>query len=133
MANALLLDIVLFLKEKDLVTDDGVDAFRDFMPEAPDSVVVLQEYAGDPASLYDPRVHRSVQVSARAKDADEARRKAQSIFRTFQESQMADGRVDLTPNRWGQIYLRQPPFLLKRDENNRTIYAFNIGITTTIE
>lgn len=133
MANSLLLDIVLFLKQEALVTDDGVDVFRDFRPESPDSLVVLQEYSGDPASMYDPRVHRSVQISTRAKDADEARRKALSIFKAFQDKRMDDGRVDLTPARWGQVYLRQPPFMLKRDENNRTIYAFNIGVTTTIE
>lgn len=133
MANPLLLDIVTFLTTEELVVGDGVDAFRDFMPEAPDSLVVLIEYKGDAMHLYDPTAHRSVQVSARDNDADAARNKALTIFKAFQEAQMEDGRVDLTTTRWGQVYLRQPPFLLKRDENNRTIYAFNVGITTTIE
>ncbi len=133
MANPLLLDIVLFLKSKSIIIDDGVDAFRDFTPEEPDNLVAIHEYSGDPASLYDPNVHRSIQVTTRDLDTDVARQKSVAIFKAFQEAQMEDGRVDLTSERWGQVYLRQPPFLLKRDDNNRTIYAFNIGITTTIE
>lgn len=133
MANTLLLDIVLYLTSKSVTTGDGIDVFRDFTPEEPDSIVALHEYSGDPASIYDPTVHRSVQVVSRDKDADAARSKAVQVFKTFQEGQNDDGRVDFTSDRWGQVYLRQPPFFMKRDENNRTYYAFNIGITTTIE
>ncbi len=133
MSNPLLLDIVSFLTTKNIVEGDGIDVFRDFTPEEPNSLVALHEYAGDPASLYDTRVHRSVQVIARDPDADVARQKAVEVFKAIQEAQGDDGRVDFTPTRWGQVYLRQPPFFMKRDENNRTYYAFNIGITTTIE
>ncbi len=133
MNKPLLLDIVSFLIAKQIVTADGTDVFRDFTPEAPDSLVALHEYSGSPASLYDPAVHRSVQILVRDLDADMARQKAVNIFKAFQEEQDDDGRVDLTPTRWGQVYLRQPPFLMRRDENNRVYYTFNIGITTTIE
>ena len=133
MANPLLLDIVTFLVANGAATADGKDIFRDFTPEHPDSLVVLQEYKGDPVSLQDAAVHRSVQISARNKDANTARQKALGIFKAFQEAQGEDARVQLTPTRWGQVYLRQPPFMLKRDEDNRTYYAFNIGITTTID
>ena len=133
MANPLLLDITLFLVSKSVATGDGVDVFRDFTPEEPDSLVALHEYTGDPASLFDPIVHRSVQVIARDPDADVARQKAVEIFKTLWDEMKEDGRIDLTLERWGQLYLRQPPFFMKRDENNRTYYAFNIGITTTIE
>lgn len=133
MANPLLLDIALFLKSKSLVSGDGIDTFRDIFPEEPDNIVVLYEYAGSPAFLQDSAVHRSVQISARNSDADAARQKIVSIFTAFQTAQKTDGRVDLTSKRWAQVYLRQPPFLLRRDENNRTIYVFNIGVTTTID
>lgn len=133
MANPLLLDITLFLVSKSVATGDGVDVFRDFMPEEPDSLVALLEYTGDPASPYDTTVHRSVQVVTRDPDADAARLKAVNVFKALQEAQGYDGRVDFTSERWGQVYLRQSPFFFKRDENDRTQYAFNIGITTTIE
>jgi hypothetical protein len=133
MANALLLDIVLFLVSNNIVTGDGTDIFRDFTPEKPDTLVALHEYMGDAASFYDTSVHRSVQISCRSKNADAARQKALEIFKALQNAQSGVGKVQLTPNRWGQVFLRQPPFRMKTDENNRVYYAFNIGITTTIE
>lgn len=133
MANALLLDISLFLTAHTLTAGDGVDSFRDFMPETPDNLVVLQEYRGEAMLPYIDETNRSVQISVRDLDADNARAKALNIFKAFMLERADDGRVDLTPTRWGQVYLRQSPFLLKRDENNRSIYVFNIGITTTID
>lgn len=130
MANPLLLDIVTFLADNGIVQGDGVDAFRDFTPEAPDSLVALHEYKGDPAVAYDPNVHRSVQVTARDKDADVARQKALKIYKLLTSDNLI---VQFTPDRWGQVYLRQPPFKIGQDDNDRVTYGFNIGITTTIE
>ena len=130
MANPLLLDIVTFLTDNGIVQGDGVDAFRDFTPEAPDSLVALHEYKGDPAVAYDPNVHRSVQVTARDKDADVARQKALRIYKLLTSDNLI---VHFTPDRWGQVYLRQPPFKIGQDDNDRVTYGFNIGITTTIE
>jgi len=130
MPNPLLLDIVTFLMSKGVVKGDGIDAFRDFTPESPDSLVVLHEYKGDPAVPYEPCVHRSVQIVARDKSADVARQRALAIFKLLS----TDNRiVTFTPDRWGQVYLRQPPFKLEQDKNDRVSYCFNIGITTTIE
>lgn len=130
MANALLLDIVTFLTNNNIVQGDGIDAFRDFMPDSPDNVVALHEYKGDPPVHYDTAVHRSVQVSVRNKDADEARLKCLSIFKLLQSDNLI---INFTPDRWGQVHLRQPPFKLRHDEKDRVTYAFNFGITTTIE
>lgn len=130
MANPLLLDIVTFLADNGVVQGDGVDAFRDFTPEAPDSLVALHEYKGDPAVAYDPNVHRSVQVTARDKDANVARQKALRIYKLLTSDNLI---VQFTPDRWGQVYLRQPPFKIGQDDNDRVTYGFNIGITTTIE
>lgn len=130
MANPLLLDIVTFLTDNGIVQGDGVDAFRDFTPEAPDSLVALHEYKGDPAVAYDPNVHRSVQITARDKDADVARQKALKIYKLLTSDNLI---VQFTPDRWGQVYLRQPPYKIGQDNNDRVTYGFNIGITTTIE
>ena len=130
MANPLLLDIVTFLADNKIVQGDGVDAFRDFTPEAPDSLVALHEYKGDPAVSYDPNVNRSVQVTVRDKDADVARQKALDIYKLLTSDNLI---VQFTPDRWGQVYLRQPPFKIGQDNNDRVTYGFNIGITTTIE
>ena len=75
-------------------------------------------------------MHRSVQVTVRDKDADIARQKALEIFKLLS----TDNRiVHFTTTRWGQVYLRQPPFKIKQDENDRVYYGFNVGITTTNE
>ena len=130
MANPLLLDIVTFLADNKIVQGDGVDAFRDFTPEAPDSLVALHEYKGDPAVFYDPNVNRSVQVTVRDKDADVARQKALNIYKLLTSDNLI---VQFTPDRWGQVHLRQPPFKIGQDKNDRVTYGFNIGVTTTIE
>ena len=130
MANPLLLDIVTFLTSNNVVQGDGVDAFRDFTPEAPDSIVALHEYKGDPAVPYEPSVHRSVQVTVRDKDADVARHKALEIFKLLQSENLI---VQFTTDRWGQVHLRQTPFKIGVDNNDRVTYGFNVGITTTIE
>lgn len=130
MLHPLLLDIVLYLKSCGIVQDDGIDAFRDFSPEEPDNVVVLYEYKGDEVLPYEEKVHRSVQVTVRDVDADNARNKALLIFKSLQSDTHI---INFTNDRWGQVYLRQTPFKIKTDNNARTIYGFNIGITTDIE
>lgn len=133
MANPLLLDIVTYLTSKQVIEGDGIDTFRDFVPEMPDNIISITEYAGSPAVPYDTVGHRSVQVSVRNLDADAARQKALEIYKTFINDRGEDLRVDFTSERWGQVSLRQPPFRMKTDSSDRVFYGFNIGITTTIE
>ncbi len=128
MTGMLLLDVVQHLVDNGLVQGDGIDAFRDFRPEDPDHVVVLYEYQGSPRVHYEPNVNRSVQVTVRDKDADVARQLCVQIYNLLysQESYV----VHFTPSRWGQVYLRQPPFRLLQDSKDRVVYGFNIGVTT---
>lgn len=114
-----------------LLEGDGIDCFRDFLPEAPDSVVVFTEYAGDSVSPYTESVHRSIQVRVRDKDAVMARSRAVQICNLFSSSS-DDRRIDFTEELWGQVYVRQTPFKLSQDESDRVSYCFNLGITTNI-
>lgn len=132
MANPLLLDIVLYLTKAGVIEGDGTDTFRDFIPETPDNIVAITEYAGSPVVPYETTVHRSIQVSVRNKNADFARRKAFELYEVLKPTS-EDCRVDLTPTRWGQVSIRQTPFRLKTDLADRVTYAFNLGITTTID
>lgn len=127
---ALLLDIVEFLTTKGVVQGDGIDAFRDFRPEDPDRLVALYEYQGSPRLFYEPLVNRSVQVTVRDKDADVAQALCLQIYNMLYSE---DSVVHFTSSRWGQVYLRQPPFRLLQDSKDRVVYAFNIGVTTTVE
>lgn len=129
---ALLKDMIQYLKTSGLVIGDGDDAFRDFLPEAPDNLVSLYEYKGDPVSPYTDVVHRSVQVIVRNQSATAAKKLSDDIFKAFcryDENQ----RLDLTPTRWGQIHIRSTPYKLSQDDRDRTKYVFNLGITTTTD
>lgn len=129
--NSLLLDIVEYFTSLGLTEGDGVDCFRDFSPEAPDNIVYLIEYNGGEVPYYeDNAAHRSVQVNVRNADADAARIKSLELFKALKSDTKY---VQFTETRWGQVTLRQTPFKVKQDENKRTIYAFNMGITTTID
>lgn len=127
----LLLTLVQYLVRLGVCSGDGDDCFRDFMPEAPDNVVVLHEYSGDALSPYTQSVHRSVQVKVRNSDAEAARAKAVEVCRAFSTT-AEDYRIDFSDTHWGQVYIRQIPFKLSQDESGRTVYCFNLGITTTI-
>ena len=127
----LLLAIINYLVANNILLGDGIDAFRDFMPEEPDFAVVLQEYRGDPISQYTTNVHRSVQVKVRARSADAARNAAISICAALRSGTEAL-RIDFSENAWGQVYIRQLPFKLQQDCSNRVTYCFNLGITTNI-
>lgn len=130
MPNPLLLDIITYLTNNKIVEGDGVDAFRDFTPDEPDNVVVLNEYQGSPPLFYEESVHRSVQVCVRNIDADIARATALKIYKLMQSKNSV---INFTEDRWGQVSLRQPPFKIDMSEKERTTYSFNMGITTTIE
>lgn len=132
MPNPLLLDIVLYLTDAGVIKGDGIDTFRDFIPEMPDNIVAITEYQGSPVVPYETTVHRSVQVSVRNKNADVARRKSFELYEALKPTS-EDCRVDFTPTRWGQVSIRQTPFRLKTDANDRVTYGFNLGITTTID
>jgi hypothetical protein len=112
------------------VTMDDVDFYRDFMPLTPDSVVSAYEYPGSPGVPYDAAVHRSVQIIVRGWDPDIVRARTLQIYNLLR----AENRIiEFTEARWGQVYLRQPPFKMETDELNRVKYGFNLGITTTSE
>lgn len=131
MPNPLLLDIVTYLTTKKVIKGDGIDTFRDFIPEEPDSVVAITEYSGSLGTKFDPTAHRSIQVLARDANADKARIKALELYEALLPKS-EDGRVDFTSDRWGQVHMRQTPFRMKTDSSDRVSYGFNMGITTTI-
>lgn len=129
----LLEDIVTYFTSKGLIEGDGIDAFRDFKPETPDNIVSLHEYKGDPVSMYTDVVHRSVQVVVRNKSAVAAQDLAKNLCKALLNDMAENKRVDFTSTRWGQVHIRQAPYKFSQDESDRTLYGFNLGITTTME
>lgn len=131
--NSLLLDIVIFLTSAGVIEGDGVDTFRDFVPEAPDHVITVSEYKGSPVVPFEIVTHRSIQITVRDRKANLAREKSLELFKAFRNAMKEDGRIDFTDTRWGQVSLRQTPYRLSTDSSDRVTYGFNMGITTTFE
>ncbi len=132
----LLLDLINYLESLVIVAGDGIDSFRDFMPDEPDKLVVLNEYAGSGTQTGAAGVSRSVQVMVRASpdDPEWAKNKAWEIFNVLDtpEDRVLDTREHIVPDvRWAVIVARQTPFKIKVDENARSIYGFNLGVVTS--
>lgn len=132
----LLLDLIEYLQEEGLVTGDGIDAFRDHMPDSPDRLIAIQEYPGAGSSTGVDTTRRSLQVSVRS-DSDNpswAKEKCWEIYNLLDTplDQVHDLREHITmiSDRWMVISPRQTPFKSSIDNNARVIYSFNMGVTT---
>ena len=123
--------LVAYCVKLGILTGDGEDTYRDFMPELPDYCVVFAEYNGAPRSPFMDAVHRSVQIRVRSRDSIEARQKAVQLYKAFSDT-TEELRINFTDELWGQVYVRQPPYKINQDRSERTIYGFNRGITTNI-
>jgi hypothetical protein len=121
----LLSDLKTYFTSAQLVPDSIV--FKDYMPNKPDTAVALYEYGG---AVDVPQIEgatRSVQVCVRSKSTAEARTIINSLYASLQTE---DGILNLTPERWTTVALRQLPFKMKTDEQDRNYYVFNVYFTT---
>lgn len=126
---SLLEDIEQWIIENNLGQADGVDLFRDTIPDEPDSVVTLFEYdSRTAATKFNPVVVRYVQVIARDPQPTVSRQKAASLFKLF--NQWEEGITDLPNDRWAIIKPLQSPFKVSEDNRRRSYYGFNVAITT---
>lgn len=96
-------------------------------PTTPPLCVAIYEYQGQQGAAQIAGAHRSIQIVVRSANVKDVRNKAKELYNSLVTD---DHDINLTPERWGMLYLRQPPFRFKVDENKRIYYAFNIGITT---
>ncbi len=128
MLGDMLLDVVNYLQSRGVVAGDGVDTYRDFTPDKPDKVVVLQEYPGLGTIQGSEGAQRNFQVAVRSAvdDPDWARLKAWEIFNVLD----LPGRIIDEGGFWGVLSGRQTPNKLRVDDNNRVVYGFNMNIVT---
>jgi len=127
----LLIDIVNYLKTNSLVSGDGVDAFRDFLPDDIDNLVVLSEYAPMPSKRGIECTVRSVQVLVRNTNPDNAKALAWKIHALMNSTE--EGAVYLDQTRWVIFNLRSTPFKLGMDDKQRYKWVFNVGIVTYLD
>jgi hypothetical protein len=128
VSNSLLLDIVNILVNADVCDGDGVDAFRDYLPDEPEEIVVLSEYESPyPRVHYEEKIVRLVQVLARSNNPDTARTRALAAYNAlvdYEKGKIFNGRLM-------QVHLRSTPFKHSVNTNKSIMYAFNMGVTTS--
>lgn len=122
------MDMETFLITNGFATVDGVDVFRDFMPDTPDNVVAIYEYAGVPGSVGIDTQNRSIQINVRDRSYSSARSKIHAIYNLFHQAE--EPIIALTATRWSICQPRQVPFQSNRDTQGRVVFTFNLGITT---
>lgn len=124
----LLKDIEEYLIAAGVGIADGVDLFRDRVPDSPDTVIVLSEYVGSSASHGISVTDRSVQVITRATTYAAAKLKCWDVYKALVD--IGDPIKTISASRWGIIHGRSTPRKLEDDAQMRTLFFFNIGITT---
>ena len=124
----LLVDLETFLITNNIATLDGTDIFRDFMPDMPDHVVVVGEYAGVPGDVGVDTQLRSIQIQVRDTSYALARSKIHTIYKLLHQA--LDPIIYITDTRWTVVQLRQTPFSLGRDKQGRVTFTFNLGVLT---
>lgn len=127
----LLMDFRTYFVNASLTTEK--DCSIDTMPSSsnsPKTHIAIYEYMGMQGPAQIEGAHRSIQIVVRDKNSNTARSKAKELHRSLMTE---DHIIQLTDERWGMLYLRQPPFRFKVDENQQVYYAFNLGITTYLD
>lgn len=128
---SILEDIGSYFKTKALITDDGVDYFRDQIPDSPDKAVACFQYGGSSDTFGDASMLVAVQVNVREVTYSKARKLIYSLYNAVQVPADADSQIiQLTANRYALIETLQPPFKTELDEKNRTIFKFNMNVVT---
>lgn len=133
----LLLDLVNYIityaSDPDgmLATHDGVDIFRDWMPDAPSNAIALKEYLGLSSQVCNAD-SRSIQVSVRNDSYEKARKKIWAIYNLLYDPEKEVRIIDnITASRWGIITANQPPFFLRKTDDGRSIFVFNMRVTSS--
>jgi hypothetical protein len=128
----LLVDLVTCIVAAHLVTADGTDIFRNYAPDQPDNIVVLNEYDSSPSSLRGVAMAvRFVQVIVRNTSAATAKSKADALYHLFNDSE--ENIINIVSGRPSIISPKQLPFKISTDEKQRVLWGFNLAITTKID
>lgn len=131
MTKDLLKDIAdyLIIYASDVVTQNGIDIFRDGMPDQPNNCVSLNEYEGQP-SFINNDVLRSIQVRVRNMVFETARTSIWKIFTLLYDPEHDKRFIQINQTRWIQVSPRSTPYKLIKDETGREIFIFNMGVLT---
>lgn len=106
------------------------NVFKGVLPESPDACVALLEtgglpsrhtMSGGPGSAITERPGVQVLVRGAARDYQEPRTRARTVFNRLDGT----ANTDLSGVRYLSIFAEQSPFLVDRDANERVVIGFN--------
>lgn len=126
--TTLLADFEAYFNSLNLL--EGFECGLDTLLDSSDEAVGIYEYSGSPSPAPIKTVLRSIQIVVRSTSVKVARAKSAELYKSLQTD---DTIIQLTPERWATIALRQTPFKFKVDEKGRAYYAFNLGCNTYYE
>lgn len=124
----LIRDIAQILQANDIGTL-GTDIFLGQLLASPDDMVVLYPTGGFVQSLSLPDVRMTVQVLVRDKSYQVGYERIWCIFNLLDGGE--NRFLEALSGRKMVVQAMQPPFFLERDKNNRSIFVFNIAVTTS--
>lgn len=134
----LLLDLIKYLKYNDIVEGDGIDSFRDHLPEDPDDVIVFKELEGEGTTIGADGVVRRIQCLCRS-SADNPEKSRDKVWEIYSKLDSLNGLLDmrdyddLDNNRWIILEMINNPIKAKVDDNNRTVYSFTMSTVTYLD
>jgi len=128
----LLQDIQTYIIAAHYATADGTDIFRDYTPDEPDNIIILNEYDSVPSFYRGVMMGiRYVQIVVRNTSATTAKTKADALYHLFNDSE--ENILNITASRPAVITPKQMPFKITVDERQRVLYGFNLAIMTKID
>lgn len=129
--EGLLQSIVAWAIEKGLATEDGVDVFRDYLPNDPDAVLVFKEYDATTAPADRMIANRMLQALVRDVTPELAKERCDNLYEAFFDH--PEIVRTLENGRWGLFLPTSPPLQLGRDDNDRVRYVFNFSVITRVD
>ena len=109
-------------------TTKDVDIFKDTSPASPEECVAVFEYNGTPPAAFTDMSVRSIQITARAKTAARAKERIWNIYRALYTEDF----MIVLGEKHCLMAMRNTPIKIYVDEQHRSVYGFNCGITTNI-
>lgn len=125
----LLNDIINVIIAEGYATQKDVDIFKDYSPSEPDACIIVYEYNGSPIGKFTDLSVRSIQIVVRSKMGQEAKILANTILKIFNP----DTSMMTIGTRKCIIANRNTPIKIGVDDQDRKLYAFNLGITTNLD
>lgn len=128
---SLLEDIGQYIINAGLASNIGQDIWLDYDPDEPANVIILNESDSKSSPIEGQTGVRYVQIITRNLQPTPAKTLACRLHKLFL---LPDDNISNLPNdRWCIFNIKNGPLKIKVDAKQRTLYGFNVAITTNFD